>query len=140
MTARMTSSSLTFRRLFAILFFLLLALFATSVLYAWTNPTPTIASGNIAAPITIASTDQVKNGGLSVNAFTSFGNDYIQNRLGIGVAKPIVALDVAGAVRLGDGGEQCGSALAGALRYSTTLGAIQFCNGSTWLTITTSTL
>lgn len=44
------------------------------VVNAWTGPTATPPSGNVAAPINVGTTDQVKNAGLGVNALTVFGN------------------------------------------------------------------
>jgi hypothetical protein len=40
------------------------------------------------------------------------------------------ALEVAGTLKIGDGGEPCGAGVAGAMRYNG--GAIQFCNGTSW--------
>jgi hypothetical protein len=41
---------------------------------AWTDPTSAPPGGNVAAPINVGSTDQVKNGGLGVNSLAVFGN------------------------------------------------------------------
>lgn len=48
-----------------------------SIVFAWTGPTQTAPNGNVAAPINVGSTDQIKNGGLSVNALAVFGNAII---------------------------------------------------------------
>ncbi len=62
--------------------------FGLSFVYAWTAPTVTPPGGNTAAPINTSATAQVKNGGLSVNALTVFGNAYIDGRLGVGTTTP----------------------------------------------------
>ena len=41
---------------------------------AWTGPTASPPNGNVAAPINVGTTAQVKNGGLGVNTLTVFGN------------------------------------------------------------------
>jgi Head domain of trimeric autotransporter adhesin len=40
------------------------------------------------------------------------------------------ALEVAGSMKIGDGGEVCAAGVAGAIRYNA--GTIQFCNGTSW--------
>jgi hypothetical protein len=56
-------------------FVLAAALFiTTSVLIAWSGPTSAPPNGNVAAPVNVGDTDQVKNAGLSVNALAVFGN------------------------------------------------------------------
>ncbi len=75
------------------------ALFAT-VAIAWTGPTAAPPSGNVAAPINVGSTNQVKNGGLSVNAFSAFGSSYFAGKVGIGTLSPVTVLDVNGPVRV----------------------------------------
>ena len=47
---------------------------APLVVFAWTGPTATPPGNNVDAPINVGTTDQVKNGGLGVNALTVFGN------------------------------------------------------------------
>jgi hypothetical protein len=53
-----------------------LCTFALSPLIAsaWTGPTQSPPNGNVAAPINVGTTDQVKNGGLGVNSLAVFGN------------------------------------------------------------------
>jgi hypothetical protein len=41
---------------------------APFVLSAWNGPTQAPPNGNVAAPINVGTTDQVKNGGLGVNS------------------------------------------------------------------------
>ena len=61
-------------RLVAILATPLVMLFAFTVAAAWSDPTEAPPNGNVAAPINVGTTDQVKNGGLGVNSLTVFGN------------------------------------------------------------------
>ena len=42
--------------------------------YAWNGPTAAPPNGNVAAPINVGPTDQVKNGGLGLNSLAVFGN------------------------------------------------------------------
>lgn len=55
---------------------ILFAAFSYSVgmVYAWTGPTAAPTGNNVAAPINVGSTSQVKDGALSVNSFIVFGN------------------------------------------------------------------
>ena len=52
----------------------LVALLSFTLVAAWTDPTEAPPNGNVAAPINVGSTAQVKNGGLGVNTLTVFGN------------------------------------------------------------------
>jgi len=47
---------------------------ALSVVIAWTGPASAPPNGNVAAPINIGTTDQVKSGGISVDALAVFGS------------------------------------------------------------------
>lgn len=78
-------------------------------LYAWTAPGANPPSGNVAAPINTGTTAQVKNGGLSVNALSAFGDAYVQGNLGVGVASPQYQVDLYGGatgIRFPDGSVQ----------------------------------
>ncbi len=57
-------------------------------------------------------------------------------RIGIGTTTPLTKLSVAGSVTVGDGGETCGASYAGTIRYNG--GNLQFCNTSSWQTLTVS--
>ena len=57
----------------------------------------------------------------------------ITGKIGVGTATPVVAFDVDGAVRVGDDVQSCTATVAGAIRYHGT--SIDYCNGSTWLTL-----
>jgi len=59
---------------------IILALILTlgiSYVMAWTGPTSTPPDGNTPTPINIGTTDQVKNGGLGINALSVFGTGYL---------------------------------------------------------------
>jgi hypothetical protein len=48
-----------------------------SVLVAWSGPTSAAPTGNVAPPINVGAVDQVKNGGLALNALAVFGNAFL---------------------------------------------------------------
>jgi hypothetical protein len=124
--------SLTFRQLFVLLFISFAIFLAASVLQAWTGPTASPPSGNVAAPINVGTTDQVKNAGLSLNALAVFGSSYIQGKLGIGTASPVVSLETPGTLKIGSGGEPCQSVTEGSLRYNSSSKVVEYCNGTVW--------
>ncbi len=134
---RTTSMTLSLKQLFATIFLLGIGLLAASALQAWTGPTATAPNGNVAAPINVGTTDQVKNAGLSLNSLAIFGRAYVQSGLNIGtvIANQIVALDVNGAIKIGNGGEVCQAVTAGAIRYSADAHVMQYCDGTTWWTM-----
>lgn len=47
---------------------------AVSLVLAWTGPTSGPPNGNVAAPINVGATDQIKNAGLGINSLAVFGN------------------------------------------------------------------
>ena len=51
-----------------------LGIVSTTFAFAWNEPTAAPTGNNVAAPVNVGTTDQVKNGGLGVNALTVFGN------------------------------------------------------------------
>ncbi|MBT3730221.1 tail fiber domain-containing protein [bacterium] len=61
---------------------------------AWTGPTQTPPAGNTSAPVHVGTTDQVKNGGLSLDALSVFGNGYFQGNVGIGTVSPVQQLQL----------------------------------------------
>src|SRR6185295_19265780 len=111
-------NTLSLKQLFGTVFILGIVLFASSLLQAWSGPTATAPNGNIAAPVNVGTTDQVKNAGLSLNALTVFGSQYIQSKLGVGVASPVVSIETPGTVKIGNGGETCQAITAGGIRYN----------------------
>ncbi len=70
--------------------------FGLSYVYAWTAPTVSPPGGNTAAPINTSTTAQVKDGGLSVNAFSAFANAYIAGNLMVGTTTAPRNLEVNG--------------------------------------------
>ncbi len=52
-------------------------LFSIVTVYAWTGPTGTAPNNNVSAPINVGTSNQVKNGALSVNALAVFGNSIL---------------------------------------------------------------
>lgn len=58
--------------------------------------------------------------------------------VGIGTSTPFAKLDVSGGVRIGMDTVNCAVSYAGTLRYNA--GTMQFCNGSTWLSVNTGTV
>lgn len=87
---------------------------AASILLAWTGPTQSAPNGNVAAPINVGTTDQIKtgkfgiksisalvfdfevNGSALVKSLAVFGNGYMEGNLGIGVETALYPLDVTG--------------------------------------------
>ena len=51
---------------------------------AWVGPTQAPPGGNTSTPIHVGSTNQVKDGGLSVNALSVFGGGYFQGTIQVG--------------------------------------------------------
>ena len=47
---------------------------SASIVSAWTGPSGTAPTGNVAAPINVGIVDQIKNGGLGVNSLAVYGN------------------------------------------------------------------
>jgi len=90
---------------------------------AWTAPTAPPPGGNVSAPVNIGTTAQVKNGSLSVNAFSAFGSAYVQGNLGIGVVSPSYKVDIGGTpgtdgIRFPDGTVQTSAGGGGTLTMS----------------------
>lgn len=89
-------NSIYFSKQFGIFLTAFLVLLVAFTASAWTGPTQSPPGGNVAAPVNVGSTDQVKNGGLSVNAFAAFGNSYFAGNVGIGISNPAQKLVVSG--------------------------------------------
>lgn len=88
---------------FLILTIILTAALSVNYLFAaWTGPTQAPPEGNTSTPIHVGSTDQVKDGGLSLEGLSVFGGGYFQGNVGIGgieMLTPTEALEVEGNVR-----------------------------------------
>lgn len=66
----------------------------------WTSAPANPPSGNIAAPINVGSSNQIKTGGLEVGSFISDGGAVITGNLGVGTVSPIAKLSVVGNLHL----------------------------------------
>lgn len=51
--------------------------FTSMLVLAWAGPTSAPPNGNVAAPINVGTTDQVKNAGLALNSLAIFGNQIL---------------------------------------------------------------
>lgn len=117
----MLKGSLSFKQLFGFFFTLAGVLLAWSSVFSWTGPTATPPSGNISAPLNVGTSNQVKDGGLSVNALTVFGNQYVQGNVGIGTTNPTGRLQLAGStvdLRIQDIDTAINGALNSFVRFS----------------------
>jgi len=70
---------------------------------AWAGPTQAPTGGNTSTPVHIGSTDQVKDGGLSLDGLSVFGGGYFQGSVGVGVVTPTEALEVDGGAKISEG-------------------------------------
>ena len=71
---------------------------------------------------------------LSGDDFT--GDTNILGYMGVGHNAPVTRLDVAGSIKIGNGGETCTTIVAGAFRYNS--GSMEYCNGSSWQVLSLS--
>jgi len=74
----------TITKTIILLVVLTLALGVNYLFAAWTGPTQAPTGGNTSTPVHVGTTDQVKNGGLSVDALSVFGSQYLQGTIQIG--------------------------------------------------------
>jgi hypothetical protein len=58
--------------------------FSVVIAAAWTGPTASPPNNNVDAPINVGTTDQIKNGGIGVNALAVFGNTLLDGTNGDG--------------------------------------------------------
>ncbi|MEK2645789.1 beta strand repeat-containing protein [Bdellovibrio sp. BCCA] len=61
---------------------------------------------------------------------------YNGGNVGVGTATPATALEVTGAVRVGEEAITCSSSLAGAMRFNSTIGIMEYCSGTNWISMT----
>ncbi|OGD67325.1 hypothetical protein A2442_00990 [Candidatus Campbellbacteria bacterium RIFOXYC2_FULL_35_25] len=61
---------------------------------AWTAPSLPPTEGNVAAPLNVGPTSQVKGAGLSLDALAVFGTAYVSNNVGVGTVSPEAQLHV----------------------------------------------
>ena len=122
---------------FLILTIILTAALSVNYLFAaWVGPTQAPPGGNTSAPIHVGSANQVKDGGLSLDALSVFGGGYFQGNVGVGVVTPTEALDVSGDIKA-TGGFKVGNTSdtnAGTIRWT----GIDFegYDGSAWISLT----
>ena len=74
----MHQGTLSLKQLFGVLLLSFVVLFLISAVAAWTGPTAAPPGNNVDAPINVGTTDQVKNGGVGVDALAVFGDELIQ--------------------------------------------------------------
>src|SRR3989338_8533082 len=113
--------------------------FALSINYifaALTGPIQAPPGGNAPTPVHIGTTNQVKDGGLGLNALSVFGNGYFQDNVGIGTVSPQAKLDVAGDAKISQGLQvgNTSNAIAGTIRW--TGSNFEGYDGSAWKSLT----
>lgn len=64
------------------------------------------------------------------------GNTNVLGTMGVGTSTPQTRLDIAGTLRVGNGGESCTSGLMGGFRFNS--GSMEFCNGTSWQVLSVS--
>ena len=77
---------------------LTLALVANFAYGQWADPTGAPPTNNAAAPVNVGISNQIKDGGLGVNALSVFGSAYIQGSDPANLPKGVVTLEVDGIV------------------------------------------
>jgi len=95
----------------------------------WSGPSQAPTGGNTSAPVNVGTTAQVKNGGLSVNAFTAWLDSYFAGKVGIGTVSPAYKLDVNGDV-INNGWYRSQGATGW---YSESYGGGWYMQDSTWI-------
>ncbi|WP_413612442.1 beta strand repeat-containing protein [Bdellovibrio sp. HCB-110] len=61
------------------------------------------------------------------------------SNVGIGTTTPAATLDANGEVRIGNTGAACGATLEGATRYNSTTKKMEFCDGTSWRPVNSTT-
>lgn len=107
------------------------ALGASYLFAAWTGPNQAPPGGNTETPIHIGSTNQVKDGGLSLDGLSVFGGGYFQGNVGIGTVSPGAKLDVAGKIKVSN---DTSAPQAGNIRWTGT--DFEGYDGTEWKSLT----
>lgn len=114
--------------------------------FAFTEPTVAPLNGNVDAPLNTGSSAQDKTGFLTADNIGSSFGAYLGTGscstasdcyVGIGTISPTAKLDVRGPILASDTSTACGSTIKGAIRYNSTSGGLEWCDGSTWSPIST---
>lgn len=111
------------------------------------TPVGNIAAPNVQDAIEELDSEKVSKSGDTMTGALSLPSDGLivgttqfiisGGNVGVGTNTPSAKLDVAGAIQISDNSEPCVAiGDAGTIRYSS--GALQFCNGSAWQTVGTS--
>jgi hypothetical protein len=105
---------------FLILTIILTAALSVNYLFAaWVGPTQAPPGGNTSTPIHVGSTNQVKDGGLSVNALSVFGDGWLQGDL-----------NIVGKIKVGNSNA---SPIAGTIRWTGT--DFEGYDGTQWVSL-----
>ncbi len=116
---------------FLILTIILTAALSVNYLFAaWTGPTQAPPGGNTSTPVHVGSTNQVKDGGLSLDALSVFGGGYFQGDVGVGVVTPKQKLDIEGGIEVGNTTTET----AGTIRWTGV--DLEVYDGSAWVSLT----
>lgn len=99
MKITLDTSSRTFQTFFTFSLFTFSILLLGTATYSWTNPSGTAPNNNVAAPVNVGSTSQIKSGPLGVNGLHNTGNTALDGNLGVGYTSPTQRLDVNGYTR-----------------------------------------
>ena len=84
MVISIDTGSRAFKYTFVVTSFLLsITLFAIAA-YSWTGPTGSPPNNNVAAPVNVGATAQIKSGPLQVNGFRNTGLSQFDNNIGVG--------------------------------------------------------
>jgi hypothetical protein len=71
--------------------------------------------------------------------YTSNADSYQYGKVGIGTSTPQASLDVTGEVKIGNTGLGCSAATEGAIRYNPSNKIMNFCDGTAWWGMATTT-
>jgi len=86
MILTLDTSTKTFQYTFALSLLVFSSILFAAASYSWTGPTGTAPANNVSAPINVGTASQVKDGALSVDGLSVYGNQYVSGNLGVGVS------------------------------------------------------